>query len=201
MDAPYRSPLQVAQVNPQQVQPPQDQPTEVKKPKNPARKWLMVSAAGVAICLFALGIGALRGGDSNLNPLPKKVLAQVFGFTPYYFNKDTPPAHLKLDATTPKFFGNALTFTLTDPKQEKITITQQTLPTGNFKRLTGDTTPTPLGEATIKMGGGKIEAELITKDNTYINIKASDFVSSGTLIDIFGNMSAAPKGAEALKQQ
>ncbi|MDB5182333.1 MAG: hypothetical protein JWO47_117 [Candidatus Saccharibacteria bacterium] len=203
MQAAYQTPAHIAQQQAQQAQEKaaQQPAQEVKKAKNPARKWLQISAGGLAICALALGIHFLAGGGGNPNPLPKKVLAQVFGFTPYYFNKDTPPDHLKLDLASPKFIGNALNFTMLDPKSEKITVTQTTLPASGFKKLAGDTAATPLGEATIKVGGGHIEAELVTPDKTLVTLKATDFVSSGTLIDILGNMKAAPKGAAALQQQ
>lgn len=175
-------------------------PPQSKRANNPAQKWLIMSAIGFAICFGALGVHFLGGGSGSPDPLPKKVLSQVFGFTPYYFVKDTPPGRLSLDESSAKFFGNALTFTLLDSKQEKILVTQQVLPTTGYKKLEGETAKTPIGTATIKMGAGKVTAELITNDKTYITISASDFVSTGTLIDVFGNMTAAPKGIEAIKQ-
>ena len=171
---------------------------ETKRPRNPAQKWLLISAAGLVICLLALGIHALRGGGSP-QPLPTKVLSQVFGFTPYYFTKDTPPNNLRLQANTPKFFGNALTFKLADSKQEIITVSQKAIPTP-VPKIEGEPVNTSLGTAHIKTGGGRISASLTTSDKTYITLDASDFISSGTFIDIYNGLSAAPKGAEATQR-
>lgn len=43
-----------------------------KKPKNPARKWLMVSGFGIMLCIISLGVHVLRGGSSNPEPLSKR---------------------------------------------------------------------------------------------------------------------------------
>ena len=170
-------------------------PQEVPLPaptKNPARKWLIVSATGLAICLVALGFHFIRGSGGTPEPLPKKVLSQVFGFTPYYFTKDTPPDHLHLQKDSPIFIGNALTFKLIDPKQEVITLSQKAIPTPTPK-ADGESVTTSLGTASIKIGGGRIKASLTTADKTYITLDATDFISSGTIIDIYNNLTAVSK--------
>lgn len=177
----------------------QSETQKSKKSKNPARKWLMVSAFGLLLSISSLSVHALRGGSASQEPLPKKVLSQVFGFTPYYFAKNTPPDRLKLDINSPKFIGNALNFTMVDSKHEKITVVQKTAPASDAKKMDGQKAQTPLGTATIKTGGGHVAAELVTSDGTYISLSASDFISSGTLIDVYGNLKPAPKGIDALK--
>ena len=168
----------------------------VKKAPNPARKWLLVSASGLVICLLGLGSHALRGGGGSPQPLPTKVLKQVFGFTPYYFAKETPPDNLHLQKDTPKFLGNTLSFNLADTKQEVITIKQKAV-SSPLPKAEGEPTTTSLGSAYIKTGGGHISAVLTTADKTYITLDASDFISSGTFIDIYNGLVAAPKGAAA----
>ena len=172
---------------------------ETKRPKNPARKWLLVSAGGIIICLLALGFHALRGGGGSPQPLPNKVLSQVFGFTPYYFTSDTPPDNLRLLATSPKFFSNALSFKLADSKQETISVIEKTIPSPTPK-AEGEPAQTSLGTVLIKTGGGHISAALTTKDKTYITLEASDFISSGTLIDVYNGLVAAPKGAQVTQK-
>lgn len=174
--------------------------TEVKAPAakqpNPARKWLIVSLCGLIVCLGALGYRALTGGSSTPQPLPSKVLKQVFGFTPYYFTKDIPPARLKLKADTPKFFGNALSFTLVSPKNQTVTITQKTLPTDYSKAAKGDdkSLNTVAGTATVSaVQGGRIEATLITKDNTLITVESKEILNSGTIQEILESLIAIDK--------
>ncbi len=169
---------------------------EPKRPKNPAQKWLFVSAAGLIVCFMALGVHVLRGGAGSPQPLPPKVLRQVFGFTPYYFNANTPPDNLLLQKDSPKFYGNALTFKLTDTKKEEITISQMAIPTP-VPKAEGESMSTNLGSATIKTSGGHISGVLITSDKTYIMLSASDIISSGTFIDIYNSLHTVSKGAAA----
>lgn len=122
-------------------------------------------------------------------------MSQVFGFTPYYFSKDIPPDHLKLDTNSAKFLSNQLTYIMTDSKQEKITISQQTAP-ATIKNMEGESAQTTLGTATIKTGSGQISAQVVTSDKTLITLHASDFISSGTLIDIYNSMHTVSKGVQ-----
>jgi len=178
-----------------QVEPPKEAP----KPQNPARKWLFVSAFGLVLCLASLGLHAIRGGGGSVDPLPTKVLSQVFGFTPYYFAKDTPPDHLRLQTSTPKFLGNALTFKMTDSRQESISVSEKAFPTP-FKNPDGESITTNLGTAIVKTGGGRISAAPTTKDKTYITLDASDFITSGTFIDVYNNLTSVQSGAAAIQQ-
>ncbi len=174
-------------------------PQEVPQPrpaKNPAQKWLILSAVGVAICLAALGFYFIRGNSGSTEPLPNKVLNQVFGFTPYYFTKDNPPDHLHLQKQSPIFIGNALTLKLNGAKQEIITMSQKAVPTPTPK-ADGESATTSLGTAIIKIGGGHIKASLTTADKTYITLNASDYISSGTMIDIYNNLTAVSKDTTA----
>lgn len=168
-----------------------EEPVQKTKPQNPAKKWLIVSACGIALSLGSLGIHALRGG-SNPDPLPKVVLSQIFGFTPYYFVKDTAPDHLRLQAGSPKFFGNAFSFKLVDPKKEVITVSQKTLPTPTPK-AEGESMTSSLGTAIIKNSGGHISAVLVSSDKTYITLSASDFITPGTLIDVYNSLTPIVK--------
>lgn len=162
--------------------------TEVKTPAdkqpNPARKWLLVSLFGVFLCLGALSYHFIAGGSSSTDPLPVAVLHQVFGFTPYYFTENMPPNRLKLQKSSTKFFGNALTFDIANSKNQKITISQKALAT-DYKRATDSTDMgfvAPAGNATIKaIKSGRITALVTTKDNTLITLDSSDILNTETL--------------------
>lgn len=155
-----------------------------RKQVNPARKWLVVSAAGFTLCFASIGYHVAAGGSSSTDPLPVTVLHQVFGFTPYYFTENMPPNRLKLQKSSTKFFGNALTFDIANSKNQKITISQKMLAT-DYKRANDSTDMgfvAPAGNATIKaIKGGHITALVTTKDNTLITLDSSDILNTETL--------------------
>ena len=158
---------------------------------NPARKWLFVSAVGLAVCLISLGF-YFFGGSTTPYPLPPKVIKQVFGFTPYYFKKDIPPDRLVLKQDSPTFIGNALTFVLSDSKKESITVTEAAAPE-KAKAPEGKAETTALGTALIKTGGGRISSVLTTSSKTNIMLEGSDYISADTLVDIYNSLEAVKK--------
>ncbi|CAN5375294.1 hypothetical protein BH10PAT3_BH10PAT3_8680 [soil metagenome] len=170
-------------------------PVGIQKLKNPAMKWLYIGIAGAVVCIAALIIGAVRGGPSTADALPPIVLKQVFGFTPYYFKNNSPPAHLRLQTGSPKFFGNALTFSLKNSKNQSITVSEQSPDSGPApKKVEGEAVDTDLGSATIgKVSGGHLSASVTTKDKTYILLESSDLLNSGTMKDIFDSLIAIDK--------
>src|SRR5258706_15828590 len=104
---------------------------------NPARKWLYVSFLGFALCFISLGMH-VSGAGNMAQPLPPKVMSQVFGFTPYYFTKDSPPGKLSLKADSPKFLGNALSFDLIKSAKESVTVSEKTAPEDNAAKSESD---------------------------------------------------------------
>lgn len=168
-----------------------------KDSQNPARKWLIVSACGFLICVLSLGFHFIRGGSNGAYPLPKTVLKQVFGFTPFYFEKDSPPDHLELASGSSKFLSNELSFSLITPKKEAIVVTQKSSLTTATVKDEGESYATALGTAKIKSGSGHINASITTANKTTITLAASDAVSANTFVHIMNALTPVEKGAAA----
>ncbi len=146
---------------------------------NPARKWLYVSFLGFTMCFTALGMH-VSGAGNTAQPLPSKVLSQVFGFSPYYFQKDSPPDKLTLKSGSPKFLGNALSYELVKSANESITVSEKTAPTGTSSLKTeGDISfETTIGNGLIgKPKDGRIKGSLLTRDKTLISLEAPESVN------------------------
>ena len=172
---------------------PPEPPAKAKK--DPARKWLIVGLVGLAIFLGALGFHFISGSGGSADPLPPKVLAQVFGFTPYYFTKDSPPDGFHLQTGSAKFLGNALSFTLTNSKKEKIEVNQKIPPavSSAAKDPSSESYDAPLGTAIIISNGGHMSTALTTPDKTYITFETSDFLSTGTFKDMLSELTPVQK--------
>lgn len=151
------------------------------------RKWLIVSIVGLVICFLGLGMHFLGGGSKANDPLPQKVLNQIFGFTPYYFEKNNPPSKLRLQTDSPKFYGNIFSFTLTNGKNERVMVNQKTLPP-DFKstpQSTDETVKTDAGAGYIgEVNDGHISATFVTSDKTLITLESDELLSSSVLKNI-----------------
>ena len=91
---------------------------------------------------------------------------------------------------------DALSFTLVNSKGQAVTINQKTLPTDYSKATKGDdkSVNTASGTATVSaVQGGRIEATLITKDNTLITVESKEILNSGTIQEILENFIAIDK--------
>jgi len=156
------------------------------------KKWLLVSAFGLLLCLVSLTLHFSGGGSNSAKPVPKTVIAQVFGFNPYYFLKNKPPKGLRLDEMSVKFFGNAFSFDLVNGKKQKISVSQKAPVANPQSTETKVTQPltTLLGSALVSpVKNGKISSTLVTKDQTEIDVESSDFLNSDILKEIYDTLS------------
>ncbi len=161
--------------------------SEIKNTVETGRKWLVVSLCGFIIFLGGLGMHFLGGGSTAKDPLPQKVLNQIFGFTPYYFENNRPPSKLHLQTETPKFFGNVFSFTLANGKNEKVIVSQKTLPSDykNASQSTDETVNTETGGGYIsEVKDGRISATFVTKEKTLITLESDELLSSNVLKSI-----------------
>ena len=170
--------------------PVEEQTEEIKKLPNPARKWLIVSIAGLIVMVASLGVYYTHGGSNPSAPLPTSVIKHVFGFTPYYFVNNSPPAHLSLDTASTTFVANTLTYSLVTPRKLIVTISEQILPAkftrSEFKNSLSVENDSGTGSAGTQDGHSK--GEFITKDKTLIQVSASDQLPLDTINAILSAM-------------
>jgi hypothetical protein len=174
----------------------EDKSTELRNSVETGRKWLIVSICGLIIFTVGLGLHFLRGGSNTNDPLPQKVLNQIFGFTPYYFEKNNPPSKLRLQTDTPKFYGNIFSFTLKNGKYEHVTVNQKTLPSDykNTTDSTDETVTTDAGSGYISdVKDGHISATFVTKEKTLITLESDELLSSNVLKNILMKLVAFDK--------
>ena len=170
-------------------------------PANPALKWLYLGIAGIIICVLSLGIHFFKGSSEVGVALPQKVMSQVFGFSPYYFLDNNAPDNYTLDTNSPKFIGNALTFTLSNTKKEVVTVTQKALPS-DYRNLGESEKIFDVETGNAVVGGpkkGKNTGSLATKDKTLISIQGPDTVDSSTIEDMLRTLVVVPKGLDAIQ--
>lgn len=161
---------------------------------NPARKWLYISIVGFTMCFVSLGMH-VSGAGSSSQPLPSKVLRQVFGFTPYYFAKDSPPAKLSLKLNSPKFLGNALSYDLVKSAKESVSVSEKAAPAVAAAKGENDISfETTSGNALVsKAKDGKIKGSLLTHDKTLISVEAPASLNPDVLETVLRSLTPAPK--------
>jgi hypothetical protein len=177
-----------------------------KTRKSPAlprnRRNTFIIAAGMFVFLALAGTAGLfivrHGSDTAAAAvnLPKSIIQQVTGFTPYLVGTSKTNSYT-LNASTVQYQNGILIFQVTNSAGKKLTITEQHIPAGfdttSIKDAHSTVLTTPFGHGYLNDITEQTTAALFTADGTWIYVVAPDAIGAQPMTAVVRGLVAVKK--------